>query len=428
MNAMSKLLHYLETALVAILAIAPLGILTIKGWSGHLLAFASLLALVIMLLQQDKTQRDKLNAWVKLSIWMFIFPVLGILISQALRQDWHLKTYDAPSRFMMALPIFWVIYQRRLTPMSWWKISVPLSLLTLPILTPFLPQTGWTIVDSSRFGTYFVDPLTFGRITIAMACLSFLAIKFTPKHQWPIILLQIVGGLIGVYYSIKSGSRTGWLAVPLTIFIYITFFTFKNKLLAVLLALLVTTTTTTFFYQTSANIHKRIETAIREITNYSLSTTSPQNDTSVGLRVSFIRMGYYYFSQAPLTGYDDKGFEKIMAAPEVSQFHSEFAKKFALTTGFHNELITNSVRAGIWGFIYTILLFFTPLILAITLIRNNDSSFPGHFGLIYSIHEVIASMSTEVFNLKFTAAFYALLIACILGQSINQLSSRHESR
>jgi O-antigen ligase len=131
----------------------------------------------------------------------------------------------------MALPIFWVIYQRKLTPMSWWKISIPLSLLTLPILTPFLPQNGWATVDPSRFGTYFVDPLTFGRIAIAMACLSFLSIKFTPKHQWPIILLQIIGGLIGVYYSIKSGSRTGWLAVPLIIFIYVTFFTFKNKFL-----------------------------------------------------------------------------------------------------------------------------------------------------------------------------------------------------
>jgi O-antigen ligase len=423
---MSKPLSYLENTLVALLAIAPLGILTIKGWSGHLLAFGSLLALAIILLQQDKTQSDKVNAWVKLSILMFIFPVLSILISQALRQDWHLKTYDAPSRFVMALPIFWVIYQRKLTPMSWWKISIPLSLLTLPILTPFLPQNGWATVDPSRFGTYFVDPLTFGRIAIAMACLSFLSIKFTPKHQWPIILLQIIGGLIGAYYSIKSGSRTGWLAVPLIIFIYVTFFTFKNKFLAVLLAFLVTITTATVFYQTSTTVHERIKTAIREISTYSLSATSPQNDSSVGLRFSFYRMGYYYFSQAPLTGYDDKGFEKIMTSPEVSQFHSEFAKKFALTAGFHNELVTNSVRAGIWGFMYTLLLLFAPLFIVVTLITKNASSFPGHFGMIYSIHEVIASMSTEVFNLKFTAAFYALLIACILGQSINQLSSQHE--
>lgn len=423
---MNKLINYLENALIAIVAIAPLGILTIKGWSGHLLAFGSLFSLAIILLGQHKPPTEKLNTWIKISILMFIFPILGILISQAIRQDWHLKTYDAPSRFLLALPIFWVIYKNKLTPMSWWKITIPLSLATLPIITPLLPQTGWSTLDPSRFGTYFVDPLTFGRVSIAMASLSFLAIKFTRIKQWPLILLQITGGLIGIYFSLKSGSRTGWLAVPILIFIYLAFFSFKKKLPSIFLAFIVTAAASLMAYQTSPTIHQRINIAIQEISTYSPSSISPQNDSSVGLRFSFFRMGYYYFSQAPLTGYDDKGFEKIMTSPEVSQLHSDFAKRFALTAGFHNELVTNSVRAGIWGLTYTLLLLLTPLILAIKLIRTNNTSFPGHVGLVYSIHEIVASMSTEVFNLKFTAAFYALLIACILGQSINQLGSHHE--
>lgn len=417
-----------EKLLVLVLAIAPLGILTVKGWSGYLLATAFLLSLLIIFQSYRIQSINPLNAWGKLVVVMLLSPMIGIFISQLLRQDWIIQTYDAPSRFLMALPIFWALYQKKLFPMDWWKITIPLSLISLPIITPLLPQTGWATVDSNRFATYFVDPLTFGRIALSLACLSFISIVFTNKKHWPIMLLQLLGGMLGIYYSIKSGSRTGWLAVPLLIFIFLSLFMFKNKLLSILTALLITITVTFFAYQLSETIEQRTKAAIQDIARYSIEAPSSQNDSSVGLRLSFIHMGWHYFTKAPLTGYDDKGFEAIMFSPEINNLHSDFAKKFALTAGFHNELVTNTVRAGIWGSIYTLLLLLTPLIVAITIIRKNPKSFVGIFGLTYSLNEIIASLSTEVFNLKFTAAFYALLIACILAQSIHQLGSKHESQ
>lgn len=418
-----------EKLLIAVLAIAPLGILTIKGWPGYLLGIAFLLSLLIIFQNRHNQSITPLNNWAKVVFVMLLSPIIGIFISQLLRQDWIIRSYDSPSRFLLALPIFWVLYQKKLSPTNWWKITIPLSLISIPIITPFLPQTGWATIDSSRFAIYFIDPLTFGRIALSMSCLSFVSIAFTNKKHWPIMMLQLLGGMIGIYYSIKSGSRTGWLAAPILIFIFIFIFTFKNKLLSLMTALFITTIVSLFAYQNSDTVRLRTIQAIEDVAKYKIGQPSMENETSVGLRLSFIQMGWHYFIKAPLTGYDDKGFETIMLSSEANlKIHSDFAKQFALTAGFHNEFITNTVRAGIWGSIYTLLLLLTPLAVATTLIRKDSKNYIALVGLTYTINEIISSLSTEVFNLKFTAAFYALLISCILAQSIHQLGSRHESQ
>jgi O-antigen ligase len=416
----------LEKALILSLAIIPLGVLTIKGWPGYLIGVAFLLALMIIFMNFRQQFKIKLNFWEKLVSITLLSPIIGVFISQLIRQDWIIRTYDSPSRFLMALPIFWVVYQRKLLPIDWWKITLPCSLISLPFITPLLPQTGWAMIPG-RFATYFVDPLTFGRIALSFGCLSFLFMAFSPPKHWLIKTVQFLGGIAGVYYSIKSGSRTGWLAIPILTFIFIFLLTSRRKLQSTLIATLITMMGLFIAYQASETIKQRTSETIQDIATYSFGTLSPSNDSSIGLRLSFAQMGWHYFTQSPFTGYDDKGFEAIMLSPQAQPFHSDFAKQFALTAGFHNELITNSVRAGIWGTIYTLLLLLTPLILAIAIIKKDNKSFIGLVGLTFSINEIVASLSTEVFNLKFTAALYALIIACILAQSINQLGSQNES-
>ena len=100
---------------------------------------------------------------------------------------------------------------------------------------------------------------------------------------------------------------------------------------------------------------------------------------------------------------------------------------FAFSAGFHNELVTNAVRSGIWGILSTLLMFFAPI--ALLLKKSPSQKEIVTLGLTYIVCEMISGMSTEVLNLKFTAAIYATMIAVLCGIALNSnISKIYESK
>ena len=142
--------------------------------------------------------------------------------------------------------------------------------------------------------------------------------------------------------------------------------------------------------------------------------------TSVGARISFARMGAYYFSLRPLSGWGDQGYKDHILDPEITKFADPVAQKFPLATGFHNEFTTNAVHYGIWGLLSTALVFFVPLAIFLKAYRRSINPQLALVGITYMLFELASSMTTEVWNLKFTAALGALLIAGLSGSNLNQ--------
>jgi O-antigen ligase len=130
-------------------------------------------------------------------------------------------------------------------------------------------------------------------------------------------------------------------------------------------------------------------------------------------------MGLYFFSERPLSGWGDENFKEKLNDPEISFFSSSFTREFALNSGFHNEFITNMVRSGVLGLLSSLLLITTPLIIFWKLLTFNRQL--AIAGVTYVICELISGLSTEVFNLKFTAALYAFNISVFLGLALQSL-------
>jgi len=88
--------------------------------------------------------------------------------------------------------------------------------------------------------------------------------------------------------------------------------------------------------------------------------------------------------------------------------------------------MTNAVRSGIWGVIATLAVFLVPFVLFCKAFRSTSSvrSANALLGLTFVVCQLVSGLSTEVLNLKFTASFYAILIACLCGSSI----IRHEQK
>jgi O-antigen ligase len=238
---------------------------------------------------------------------------------------------------------------------------------------------------------------------------------------WLIFVIQILGVIIGIYLSVRSGSRTGWLAFPIVIMILFIAYGPKNKLMALAIAAIISIGGTVAAYQLSNTVRDRVNIAISEIQRYKLNEINPDN--SVGMRISFARMGLYYFSLSPFAGNTKADLIKHQNDLEITRYATAFTRDFPIQNQFHNEFTTNSVKNGIWGFISTALIFFIPFGIFVTGLFKSASRKIALVGIAYLICELISAMSTEVIGLKFTASLYSILITCLCATVLYMMSS-----
>ena len=169
----------------------------------------------------------------------------------------------------------------------------------------------------------------------------------------------------------------------------------------------------------------RLDAGIGELMHYRWGGVN--RDTSVGMRISFYRIGWYFFCQNPLGGWGDHGFKLLLSAPELRKFASDFTIGFTLSAGFHNEVVTNMVRSGVWGLISSLGLFLAPLALFVRGLRSPSAAVRSHAlpALGYLVCVLVSGMSTEVFNLKYTASFHAMMLAGFAGSLLMLMRSEH---
>jgi O-antigen ligase len=131
------------------------------------------------------------------------------------------------------------------------------------------------------------------------------------------------------------------------------------------------------------------------------------------------------FLESPLYGYGDPiGYKHLLDQPLVTSFAGPNALG-AITLGPHHEIFGQMLRSGIFGLVTGLLLFFAPMGIFIQQLRNNSQNPAAQVGLAFVLGLFICSLSIEVFNLKYTSSFYALMLACLGAQalSLNQRSA-----
>ncbi len=419
--------RYTENALLGVLALAPIFTLTVRGWTTLTLVLAAVLSLALLLLDrnsnltqkqvpQDPTTKNNEQFWVWLMIITFASPVLAVLISQSLRHDWVWRSYDAPMRFLVAIPVFLCVYKRNLPVMKFWQWSFPLLVITTLIIMPFLPKSGWALVPG-RVSTYFVDPLTFGHITLTFGLLSLFVVNQLKQENLLSNAIKILGLGVGIYLSLMSGSRTGWVALPFVLILWwLSSFGTKNLLKNLVLGASFSLLAAFAIYQLSTTVRERSSLAINEISHYTLNKENPYN--SVGARLSMAREGFYFFNMSPWMGWGDEGYKEHINDPSIVQFADPIVRNLPFGAGFHNEFTTNAVHYGVWGLISTALVFFVPLALFLKAYRRRINTQAALIGITYVLCELASSMTTEVWNLKFTAALSAIIISVLCGSTL----------
>ena len=396
----------------------PIFHLTFNDWTGYWVVLSSLFCLISII--QDKVSlkivlSDPRSKWI--IIGFLAYPV-AIFMSQICLGSLDHKPYLDTSPFLYFIPVFIFISWKKIDMGKWIQMIMPLVIITAFWSSfyhhPEISRSQW----GDRLTVYFSDPLAFGQIILALGLMCLSNIQFNTKMIKDIILTiwSLLGFLIGVYLSIESGSRTGWLAIPMVLFIILSIKLNWRPSISIPLGLVLTILICFIFYNLSSVIYERVNLAILEIKSYPWSG-GVASDTSVGLRITFQRLGWFYFSQSPICGWGEVGYIDIKNSSEVISFSSQYARDFVSSALFHNELMTNMVRSGLFGIMSYFLAVLVPLYFCIKFIHS-DKKIIGRAALLgacFLICQIVAGMSDEFLNLKGMVAFYAYLISVLLG-------------
>ena len=409
----------------SLVIVSPIFLLTVKHWT-NLVVLVVFVGSLFFLLQKKKVSRQDTDELRRLR-WIIALtltgPVLAVGLGQLLRGDFYPPNFDAPLRIALCAPIFLAIsfgwlFRESKGPIIflWVKFTFPGMLLWT-----FIDRPSWsTSWAANRITTYFVDPLTFGSLTLLFSLLSIAALNFFWQKLSVIHrIVVLIAVLSGLYLSVMSGSRTGWLVLPLFLFIWMRYFALvqygKAKAISGALVLM---GGILLFIPLQPVLVEKIHLALSEVSNYHWNTLNPDN--SVGMRISFYRMAVFYFLENPLKGWGDLGWMKLIDSPEISQYATAFTKDYA-KNGFHNEVFTSAVRSGIWGLISSVALLFIPVFFAIN-IQSKSTSYTLKsltlFLLIFMTHMIVAGMTTEVTNLVFLASFIGLSLSIFFGETL----------
>ena len=365
----------------------------------------------------------------------FIFSslFLAALISQLSRGTIHFAAFDGPFRLVVAGGVFLFLKQWNLPYIKILGAAIPLGLILTFITLKMHPEVFW----GERYATYFVDPNTLGSQSFILGLLSLLMIRSTKHESIYLLLLKLIGGLIGFYLSVGSGSRGAWLTPP---FIFFMIFIFrigdinsapassKQKMwfqtIAIVFAIIATALASFFL---SEKLSSRIISAYFEITNWFSGTDL---EGSAGIRLSMWKFSFEFANQSLLFGY---GEEKNMLLTLQNSPLNILANQMAITTmagtGPHSDILSKLLSMGLIGLAAYFLILLAPSFM-FWQYRNSkdaDKKIASRIGIYYIVGIFIAGLSNEQLSLKYLCTFYGLMIATFLAQTLCQASAKNHN-
>ena len=408
----------------------PIFSLILRGWTSTFLFFYLLISLVYLVknrLLSPSAFKDKFyseNPRLLFIVIPFAMPIISIFLASMGKQIFAWHDFDGPSRYIFATIFLLFLLYRRPDIRKYLILSITLMPVITTVLIRYIHSEGWSL--SSRLTVYFIDPITFGSLCLSFGLLSFAIASQNLRHNL-VFLWCCLSACCGLYLSLASESRTGWLSIPFTLFLILIYVFRISFIKTTILSLIITTLATLALYQTSDIVHNRVDQSLADVKSYQW-VGGELNSTSIGDRISFARIGWSLMMQRPFTGWANLDPTFHLDNSEFSNFANAATRLGVWGGGFHNEFINNGAKYGVFGFIFSIALLLGPGIFFVQILRNQRNNRFALLGVIFIIAQGISCLSYQVLDFKFTSSLYALMIVSLayLASSELQLNLLNE--
>ena len=277
------------------------------------------------------------------------------------------RELDMPLRALLAAPVLLLIaYPPR--PEAWWSglaigaiAGAALAFHQFHPNIPIRPQAATS------------NPIHYGNVSMLFGLLSLCGLEWARAQRQRLawIVLLLCGCLAGIFGSILSGSRGGWIAMPVCLIILALQHarTHGKRYFIITLTLLVGLIVAAYNMPHSP-IQQRAAIAISELEKFE---DTGNVDTSVGQRIEMWRTALDMSSQNILLGIGRTGY---FSQKQILVDEGKMSKAVGEYTNAHNDYIDALVKRGVTGLLALLALFLVPLTLFARALRHDAA--PAH--------------------------------------------------
>ena len=400
--------------IMLILLCYPVLLLTVQGGMNALFFLLLILSVFCLHRAPESLHKDQWDAYTLAFALAMASPIFAVFLSQSYHGEFTARSYDGPSRFLLAIPIYLALRQIKISTLTMLQYGLPLGAISALLVVfivadhqPFFPRAGNT----------FVNPIHFGDLALIMGFLSLFSINWAGRDPLYIVILKSLGLLAGLFVSVQSESRGGWIAIPVVL---LTWLIIQNKERG-LLRLLMTMVPPLLFGITSYFLINIIHQRVDEVYSDIVAAWHGNLDTSIGIRLQLWETALYLFRENPIFGVGPNGYAPLMSTLTQSGLITEMAA-YNGRGEVHNFIFASMARLGIFGLLSALAIFFVPFVIFIKTTKSDLATQrkAAMMGICLVLGFFIFGLSVETFNLKMVAAFYSLTLAVLLAIATNK--------
>ena len=408
MKSKFSYLVFVESTVALLLALYPGLMFAVKGGMNGTFLFLLLLSIAVLIIRPREMPGVSWNSEMKVYLLAMAALPVAIVFSQTYHHHYGGHPYDAASRFLLAVPIFMVLQRLRFSIVAMVQYAFPVAAIVgCLMLKP---------IADGRYGVATLDLIHFGDFELVLGVMSLLCLNWTGRDVPLLKVLKVIGFLAGVYASVVSGSRGGWIALPVFLMIYIYYRFGKISLKSLIITPLILIIVGLIAFTFSQKIHHRVG----EVTGDLSALQNGNPDTSTGIRLQLFKAAAEIFVQEPLFGVGSDGFalemDVMLNAGKVTKMAAELGKGEV-----HNEILSRAAGLGLFGLIAILSIYLVPVRIFYRSMKS--TSFPirksGMLGLVFVSGFMVFGLTAETLNLSMATAFYSLTVAVLLAACLN---------
>lgn len=411
--ARSRYLFFVEKAAALMLLIYPTLMLTVKGGMNGVFLFMLLLSIAVWIVRPAGMSAVKWQPEWRIYFVAMLAMSTAIFISQSYHQSYDGHPHDAASRYWLAIPVFLLLQRLRLNVFSVLQFAFPVAAMA-----------GFLLANNlgSRLGIDTMDAIHFGNFELILGVLSLFSLDWFGRDRLPLRILKVLGFIAGLAASLASGSKGGWLAIPIFMVIFLYFKMGKFSLKMVATSLISIMLFIAIAYTSSTTVHQRV----RELANEVAALNQGNYETSTGIRWQLYNAAADIFMHHPIFGVGPEGFALEMK-PMMESGKITAQSAYYGSGEVHNDILSKAAGMGVFGLIAMLGVYVVPFRLFRQATKSTSVQVKqtGVLGIIFVSGFFVFGLTVEFLNLTMAAAFYSFTVAVLLAACYNVHCREH---
>ncbi|WP_336579955.1 O-antigen ligase family protein [Alcaligenes sp. CHO6] len=276
----------------------------------------------------------------------------------------------------------------------------------------------WQVGEFKAFG--FTGAIQFGNLSLTMAVLLGVALCWVISNPHPHrrlwLVLLAVGMLCGLLGSYYSGTRGGWVAIPLFVFLFLLAYLRRSNAMACVIVLAVLGTAAGVLAYQSPLVKTRVAQVYTDLSEYQANGASSYS--SLGARFAIWEAAWDAIDDSPLLGIGEVQFRQTLKEKREAGLIGAVPAGLANT---HNTFLEVWMLYGGLALLSLLLMMFSAAWYFLSYIRHVDSVLRSYaLGGLCLIGGYIIYGQTQIMLIRNNTLLFFLMSLAVLMALMHQ--------